>query len=661
MSVINFTVLFDAFAAQADSADDGADADVVPLVGEVVFTPVLADDRLMLAPGYDPRPAGLKPRPITGYIDSDGRLKAARGGPVGVRLWANDPVLGRDALFYRVAFSLTTPIGEPVAVTGGFFEAPSADLEVNLADVLQPSGHPGQPITKVAPGGVRLTDDGQLVFTFGGADIPDPFALPVISNSTSALVGDGASTEIEVVHGFGTLDVSVSVFEVDTGEEVDCDVTRTDGDTVTLGFGSPPGADALRCVVIGTAFGLGSPTPTDSLGITDATAVGRAVLTAADEAAARDVIGAVEFGGTLGTPTSGVLDGCSGYPIAADTHAATSKSTPVDADELFLVDSAASYGAKKLTVADLKALIYAYIVSSAPEALNTLDELAAALGDDANYAATITSLLALKAPLNSPTLVTPALGTPSSGNLTNCTAVTAATASTIAQRDSNANLTADAFIATATSTATAGGTTTLTIDSSQVQVFTGSTTQTVQLPTTSVVAGMTYTIINNSTGSLTVQSSGANTIVTIATTRYAVLTAAVDTPTTAANWKVISLSDSNGASTVVQRDANSWAWSNGFAPIRASVATAAGTTTLSAASVQAWVFTGSTTQTVKLPTTSILAGMEYTIINQSSGDVTVQSSAANTIGTLSGASSPTAKKYIALQDTPTAATHWREI
>ena len=39
-----------------------------------------------------------------------------------------------------------------------------------------------------------------------------------------------------------------------------------------------------------------------------------------------------------------------------------------------------------------------------PEALNTLDELAAALGDDANYAATITTALGTKAPLASPAL-----------------------------------------------------------------------------------------------------------------------------------------------------------------------------------------------------------------------------------------------------------------
>jgi hypothetical protein len=43
------------------------------------------------------------------------------------------------------------------------------------------------------------------------------------------------------------------------------------------------------------------------------------------------------------------------------------------------------------------------LIAAAPAALDTLDELAAALGDDANFAATLTTSLALKAPLASPT------------------------------------------------------------------------------------------------------------------------------------------------------------------------------------------------------------------------------------------------------------------
>ena len=43
------------------------------------------------------------------------------------------------------------------------------------------------------------------------------------------------------------------------------------------------------------------------------------------------------------------------------------------------------------------------LVDTAPETLNTLNELAAALGDDANYASTISTALGLKAPLANPT------------------------------------------------------------------------------------------------------------------------------------------------------------------------------------------------------------------------------------------------------------------
>ena len=45
----------------------------------------------------------------------------------------------------------------------------------------------------------------------------------------------------------------------------------------------------------------------------------------------------------------------------------------------------------------------ANLIDSAPGALDTLNELAAAIGDDANYASTITNSLALKAPIESPT------------------------------------------------------------------------------------------------------------------------------------------------------------------------------------------------------------------------------------------------------------------
>jgi hypothetical protein len=68
------------------------------------------------------------------------------------------------------------------------------------------------------------------------------------------------------------------------------------------------------------------------------------------------------YTGTEKTKLAGVATGAdvtaTQLPVAA--HAATSKATPVDADELPLADSAASFGLKKLTWANLKATAKTY-------------------------------------------------------------------------------------------------------------------------------------------------------------------------------------------------------------------------------------------------------------------------------------------------------------
>ena len=68
----------------------------------------------------------------------------------------------------------------------------------------------------------------------------------------------------------------------------------------------------------------------------------------------------------------------------------------------------------------------AALVDSAPGALNTLNELAAAVNDDASFSTTITNSIALKAPLASPALTgTPTAPTASSGTNTTQLATTA--------------------------------------------------------------------------------------------------------------------------------------------------------------------------------------------------------------------------------------------
>lgn len=345
----------------------------------------------------------------------------------------------------------------------------------------------------------------------------------------------------------------------------------------------------------------------------------------------------------------------------------------------------------------------------------------------------------------------------------------AAGANTLAARDSAANLYADNFISSVQSNVTAAGITTLLVASTQVQVFTGTTTQTVLLPTNSIVAGQTYTIINQSTGSVTVQSSTGATISTVASGYSADFTALTALPTTAANWRgitwplssaplittgnslsALSTSTSNSigvgnielghasdttlsrsaagtlavegvdvvtttgtqaisgktsitstgavtgstlvsnvaqgtppltvtstttvsnlsvgyvngaapstsatSSSIAQRDTNGGLTAKNFISSFVTQATTAGTTTLTVASAGMQEFTGTTTQTVALPTTSVFAGMTFTIINNSSGAVTVQSSALATIGAV--LTTGTSAQFIALVAAPTTAANW---
>lgn len=106
--------------------------------------------------------------------------------------------------------------------------------------------------------------------------------------------------------------------------------------------------------------------------------------------------------------------------------------------------------------------------------------------------------------------------------------------------DINGNLTENAFIPCYTTTATAAGTTILNVASTQIQIFTGTTTQTVTMPVATALAnGMYWVITNNSTGVVTVQSSGANTIQAMAASSQLTITCintAGGTGTASWNW-----------------------------------------------------------------------------------------------------------------------------
>jgi hypothetical protein len=134
--------------------------------------------------------------------------------------------------------------------------------------------------------------------------------------------------------------------------------------------------------------------------------------------------------------------------------------------------------------------------------------------------------------------------------------VTITTALPITSGGTGANIAAYAManLMGFTNTATSGGTTTLSNVSSYYQLFTGTLNQTVVLPVANTVTtGWTFHICNNSTGNLTVNSSGGNTVISIPSQVTAMCTCILASGTTEASWEsgLTDFSTSTGAGSVV--------------------------------------------------------------------------------------------------------------
>lgn len=82
--------------------------------------------------------------------------------------------------------------------------------------------------------------------------------------------------------------------------------------------------------------------------------------------------------------------------VGTAINGSTAKATPVAADKIALIDTAASNVLKHVTYQNLSNAVMALITDSAPTSLDTLNELAAALGDDPNFATTVSTSLGEK-------------------------------------------------------------------------------------------------------------------------------------------------------------------------------------------------------------------------------------------------------------------------
>lgn len=112
----------------------------------------------------------------------------------------------------------------------------------------------------------------------------------------------------------------------------------------------------------------------------------------------------------LSNDVTGVLqisNGGTGGGTAAEARAGlglgSAAQLDVDTDVTMAADSDARLATQKAVRAHIAAAV-ADLVGSSPATLNTLAEIASALGNDPDFAATLTTALAAKAPINSPAL-----------------------------------------------------------------------------------------------------------------------------------------------------------------------------------------------------------------------------------------------------------------
>ena len=234
-----FTVVGDFRSVITDAlGDQDYDPDFSDIVAVVSFTPIVTPGQIIRAPQAKPRPLGILPTRIEGFIDTDGRLKLysdpeispkVKGTPRTVHWYDYSPIrlladtdfldLGGQPLYYQVTFKDVVYNGLERRLKPIVFQAPTVDVELNLISLLGVH-HSATAVTPpvgsiaILPTSARI-ERKQLIFTVQGVDIPSPIDITGFGELSPA---DLEKVRQELLQGIKVVDDKIVVTNPQTGE-----------------------------------------------------------------------------------------------------------------------------------------------------------------------------------------------------------------------------------------------------------------------------------------------------------------------------------------------------------------------------------------------------------------------------------------------------------
>ena len=338
------------------------------------------------------------------------------------------PILTTPALGTPASGVLTNATGLPISTgvsglgTGvaTFLATPSS---ANLAAAVTDETGTGSLVLATSPTLVTPNIGVATATSINGTTIPSSATLVKTSDTgtvTSTMIADGTIVNADVNSSaqvaYSKLSLTNSVVDADINASAAIDKTKISGTAITA---ADTGTVTSTMILDGTILNA----DVNAAAAIDKTKISGTAVTVADTGTVTStmILDGTILNADINASAAIALSKLASDPLARANHTGTQLASTVSdfdtqvrtsrLDQMAAPTASVALNAQKITgLADptlaQDASTKAYtdlqitnLIAAAPGALNTLDELAAALGDDASFATTVTNSLAAKLPL----------------------------------------------------------------------------------------------------------------------------------------------------------------------------------------------------------------------------------------------------------------------